>query len=127
MQVVEVRFDLKNSNAKPIIEYFDITKETRTHLYASSSSKWDWKNGRYAGRRFLKGTLNEAIYGGMLNYYYRFTTEETDYIKIEHSDQMHKAMTKLQQVIARDLKYYSNQLEAIYDYHIRNDRSGEKC
>ena len=125
MKVVEVRFDLKNPNAKPKVDYFTVTKETDTHYYAQSDSQYDYSNERYVGRRFLKGTLLEALYGGMLNYYYRFTTDSTDYIEIEHSEIMHKAMTKLQQVIARDLKYYSNQLNAIYDYHIRNNRDGE--
>ncbi len=125
MKVVEVRFDLKNPNAKPKVDYFDVTKETETHYYASSNSQFDYSKGRYAGRRFLKGTLNESLYGGMLNYYYRFTTESTDYIEIEHSEQMHKAMVKLQQITVRDLKCYSDRLNAIYDYHMRNDRDGE--
>lgn len=79
MKIVEIRIDLENCNEKIIFDYFNISKETEKY-YIAEVDEWNRKT-----RRFPKVNLNEVLYSGKINLYYRFVTDIEDYWAIENS------------------------------------------
>ncbi|WP_143314532.1 hypothetical protein [Clostridium sp. HBUAS56017] len=111
MKAVEVKFDLNNPNQKPIIEIYEITKETERYLHAKADEFWKY------GRRFFKPNMNEAKYNGKLEYSYRFTTNEEDYETIYKSKEMKKAIREIKNILQGDLDCYQWRLNGVVAYY----------
>lgn len=114
MKVVEIIIDLTNPNGKPSFNFYDVTKETENYLH--SSKKYDWEQGR----RFYKKSLDSVHYPKKLIYTYQFKTDIKDYFEIEKSKEMKKAMRELKQAIKREVDYYQNHFECIFNYYDKN-------
>ena len=110
MKLVEVRFDLENSNEKVIFDYYEIINETEKYYFCEIYEK--------TYKKFLKGTLNTALYGGKLNYYYRFVTNDSDYKIIETSKEMNKAVTQVFDKLNHKLDYYKKTLKNRLEYFL---------
>jgi hypothetical protein len=114
VKVVEIIIDLDNPNGKPSFNFYDITKETEKYLH--SKRKYDWE----CVRRFYKKSLDTVHFPKKLVYTYQFKTEIEDYLEIEKSEAMKKAMFHLKNRIKQELDYYQRHFECIFNYYDNN-------
>ncbi|MRY42734.1 MULTISPECIES: hypothetical protein [Bacteria] len=114
MRVVEIIIDLENPNGKPNFNFYDVTNETENYLHSKAKEFWDH------GRRFWKKGLEEIRHPKKLIWTYAFKTDIEDYLEIEKSKEMKKAMWELNQVIKREMDYYQRHVKCIFDYYDRN-------
>jgi hypothetical protein len=114
MKVIEITIDLTNPNAKPSFNFYDVTKETENYLHCKA--EWNLEHGR----RFYKQSLNSVHYPKKLIYTYQLTTNIDDYLAIEKSAELQKAMRELKQAITRELDYYQEHFKHVFNYYDKN-------
>lgn len=114
MRVVEITIDLENPNGKPNFNFYDVTNETENYLHSKAKEFWDH------GRRFWKKGLEEIRHPKKLIWTYAFSTDIKDYLEIEKSEKMQKAMFLLKSRIEPELDYYQRHTKCIFDYYKRN-------
>lgn len=121
-QVVEITIDLTDSNCKPRIEAFEITKVGERNIYCKGKKVYEH------GRRFFIPHLDEVRYRGFLKYTYRYQTRETDYVKIMESVETADALNKILSYLKSDMALFNKRLERNMEYIkvIQRGREGVK-
>lgn len=120
MKVIEITIDLTNPNGKPSFNFYKVSKETENYLHCKA--EWGWERGR----RFYKPSLDKVHYPKKLVYTYQFKTDINDYLVIEKSKELKKAIRELKQVIERELDYYQRHFECVFNYYDRNYVEGQR-
>lgn len=121
-RVVEITIDLTDSNCKPRIEAFGITKVGERNIYCKGKKVYEH------GRRFFIPHLNEVRYRGFLKYTYRYQTMETDYVKIMESVETADALNKILSYLKSDMALFNKRMERNMEYIkvIQRGREGVK-
>ncbi len=121
-QVVEITIDLTDSNCKPRIEAFEITKVGERNIYCKGNGAYDH------GRRFFIPHMDDVRYRGFLKYAYRYQTRETDYVKIMESVETADALNKILSYVKSDMDLFNKRLERNVEYikGIQRGREGVK-
>jgi hypothetical protein len=112
MKIVQVTFNLNNSNAKPEVKIYEVVRETTKRFYC--------KNEDGIKVSFFKSSLNAAICRSPLEFSYRFLTRISQVEDIFTSRSMMCAVTSLWHKLTMELNHYSQINNEIFSDYLKD-------